>query len=115
MSIAQTVSNLVEQVQMLVQKNRARVTLSNSQIINEEKIRVEARAPAASHSRPYSDPRDSRRYQPVDLLKEQEHIPTRSASVFDRLGDEADSHQKKSQFHDGRMVRSFPRDPMYEP
>ncbi|KAL2508305.1 uncharacterized protein Fot_31952 [Forsythia ovata] len=41
--------------------------------------------------------------------------PTRSASVFDRLGDEADSFQRRAPFHEGRRVGSIPRDPMYEP
>ncbi|KAL2545402.1 hypothetical protein Fot_14635 [Forsythia ovata] len=76
---------------------------------------AEARAPAASHSRPYSEPRDSRRYQLVDPLKERERRPTRTASVFDRLGDNADSHQMRAQFHEGRRVGSLPRDPQYEP
>ncbi|KAL2487398.1 hypothetical protein Adt_32154 [Abeliophyllum distichum] len=62
MSTAQTVSNLVEQVQMLVQENRARVTLSSGTIIDDKKIEVETRVPAASHSHPYSDPKNSRHY-----------------------------------------------------
>ncbi|KAL2528597.1 hypothetical protein Fot_21198 [Forsythia ovata] len=70
MSIAQTVSNLAEQVQILVQENRAKVTLSSGRIVNDEKIRVETRVPPASHSHPYNDPRDFKRYQPVDPLNE---------------------------------------------
>ncbi|KAL2494392.1 hypothetical protein Fot_38149 [Forsythia ovata] len=103
MSIVQIVSNLAKHVQMLVQENRARVTMLNGRIVDEEKVGVEARAPAMSHSHPYSDPKDSRRYQPVDLLKEREHRPARFTNVFDRLGDEPDSHQRKAKFHDGRM------------
>ncbi|KAL2542660.1 hypothetical protein Adt_03638 [Abeliophyllum distichum] len=68
-----------------------------------------------SHSHPYSDPRDSRRYQPVDLLKEKESRHTRTTSVFDRLSDKVDSHQRKAQFYNGRRIGSLPRDPIYEP
>ncbi|KAL2558705.1 hypothetical protein Fot_03444 [Forsythia ovata] len=96
LSIAQIVSNFSEQVQMLVQKNRVRITLSSSRIIDEDIVGVEARAPAVSHSYPYNDPRDSMRYQPVDSLKYRERRPTSFASVFDRLGDKADSHQRKA-------------------
>ncbi|KAL2466554.1 hypothetical protein Adt_42405 [Abeliophyllum distichum] len=102
-------------VQMLVQQNRVRVTLSSGRIVGDEKIGVENRAPTASHSHPYSDHRDSRRYQPINLLKERERRPARSASVFDRLGDEDDSHQRKTQFHDGRRVGSLRRDPICQP
>ncbi|KAL2529358.1 hypothetical protein Fot_21959 [Forsythia ovata] len=70
MSMVQTVSNLAEQVQMLVQENKARITLSSSRIVDDEKIGVETRVPAASQSHPYNDPRDSTHYQPVDPLKE---------------------------------------------
>ncbi|KAL2559324.1 hypothetical protein Fot_04063 [Forsythia ovata] len=115
MSIAQTVSNLAEQVQMLVQENRARVTLSSGRIADDEKMGVETRIPAASHSHPYSVPRDFRRYQPVDPLKERERRPTRSSSVFDWLGDEADFHQRKTPFHDSRRAGLHLKDPMYEP
>ncbi|KAL2521838.1 hypothetical protein Fot_25761 [Forsythia ovata] len=115
MSVAQTVSNLAEQVQMLVLENRARITLSSGRITDDEKIGIEARVLAASHSHPYSYPRDSRRYQPVDPLKERERRPARSASVFDQLGDEADSHQRKIHFHDSRRAVSHLKDPMYEP
>ncbi|KAL2553706.1 Uncharacterized protein Fot_07325 [Forsythia ovata] len=102
MSIAQTMSNLAEQVQMLVQENRAMITLSSGRIVDDEKIGIETRAPAVSHSHPCSDPSDSRLYQPVDLLKERERRPARSASVFDRLGNEADFHQRNTPFHDSR-------------
>ncbi|KAL2489180.1 hypothetical protein Fot_42472 [Forsythia ovata] len=78
MYIAQIVSNLAEQVQMLVQENRATITLSSGRIVDSKKFRVETRVPAASHSHPYSNPRDSKRYQPVDLLKERERRPERS-------------------------------------
>ncbi|KAL2455134.1 hypothetical protein Fot_57769 [Forsythia ovata] len=114
MSIAQTMSNLAEQVQMLVQENRAMITLSSGRIVDDEKIGIETRAPAVSHSHPCSDPSDSRLYQPVDLLKERERRPARSASVFDRLGNEADFHQRNTPFHDSRRVESHPRDPIYE-
>ncbi|KAL2533080.1 hypothetical protein Adt_06431 [Abeliophyllum distichum] len=114
MSIAQTISNLAEQVQMLVQENKARVTLSSGRIVDDVKTGVETRIPVASHSHPYSDPRDSMRYQSLDLLKEQEGRPARSSSVFDRLGDEANSHQRKTPFHDSRKVGSHMKDPMYE-
>ncbi|KAL2474878.1 hypothetical protein Adt_35614 [Abeliophyllum distichum] len=63
MSIAQTISNLA----MLVQESRAMVTLSSARNIDDEKIAVENKMPAVSHSHPYSDPRDSRCQQPVDL------------------------------------------------
>ncbi|KAL2546008.1 Mitogen-activated protein kinase [Forsythia ovata] len=104
MSIAQIVSNLAEQVQMLVQKNRARITLSRGRIVDNEKIGVETRVPAASHSHPYINPMDSRRYQPIEPLKERERRPVRSSSVFDRIGDEADSHKRKTPFHDSRKT-----------
>ncbi|KAL2558800.1 hypothetical protein Fot_03539 [Forsythia ovata] len=77
-------------------------------------IGVETRAPAVSHFHSNSDLRDSRRYQPVHLLKERERRPARSGNIFDRLGNEADSHQRKSQFHDGQRMGSLPRDPIYE-
>ncbi|KAL2526677.1 hypothetical protein Adt_11731 [Abeliophyllum distichum] len=51
---------------------------------------------------------------PVDLLKERERRPAKSINVFDQLGDEADSHQQRAQFHDGQRVGSLPRDPQYE-
>ncbi|KAL2499127.1 hypothetical protein Adt_24677 [Abeliophyllum distichum] len=100
---------------MLVHENRARKTLSSGRIIDDKKIGVENKAPVMSHSHPYSDPMDSLRYQPVDLLKERERRLARSASVFGRLGDEADSHQRKTPFLDSRKVGSHPRDPIYEP
>ncbi|KAL2481821.1 hypothetical protein Adt_34787 [Abeliophyllum distichum] len=99
---------------MLEQENRARIATFSIQIMDKEKGGVEARAPATSHSHHYSDLRDSRRYQPVDPLKEREHRPTRSSSVFDQLSDEADSHIRRAQFHDGRRVGSLPRDLIYE-
>ncbi|KAL2520374.1 hypothetical protein Fot_24297 [Forsythia ovata] len=102
MSIAHTLSNLVEQVQILVQENRTRSVVDGGCIKDEENGGDEIRAPAGSHSHPYSDPQDSRRYQPIDPLKEREHRPTRSASVFDQLGDKADSYQMRAQFCDGR-------------
>ncbi|KAL2529108.1 hypothetical protein Fot_21709 [Forsythia ovata] len=115
MSIAQTVSNLAKQVQMLVQENRASGTMSSGRIVDEEKGGVQARAPAASHTHPYNDPRDSRHYQPVNPLKERGRRPARFTSVFDQLGDMADSDKKKVQYYDGRMIESLLRDPIYEP
>ncbi|KAL2514748.1 hypothetical protein Fot_28719 [Forsythia ovata] len=97
-------SNLAEQVHMLVEENRTRVAMAGGQANDEERIGSEAKAPVASHSHPYSEPRNSRHYQPVDSLKERDCRPARSASVFDRLGDEAESHQRKAPFHKGRMV-----------
>ncbi|KAL2515186.1 hypothetical protein Fot_29157 [Forsythia ovata] len=87
---------------MLVQENRARITLSSERIIGDEKMGVETRVPTVSHSCPYGDPRDSRRYQPVDPLKERERRPARSASFFDWLGYETNSHRRKTPFHDSR-------------
>ncbi|KAL2491543.1 hypothetical protein Adt_27171 [Abeliophyllum distichum] len=115
MSIAQTISNLAEQVQMLVQENKATITLSGARNIADEKIVVENKTPIVSYSHPYSDHRDSQRHQPVDSLNERERRPTRSASVFDRLGDEADSHQRRTLFLDNLGVGSQPKDPIYEP
>ncbi|KAL2466363.1 hypothetical protein Adt_42214 [Abeliophyllum distichum] len=65
----------------------------NSEIVKKLELKIEYLT--VSHSHPYSDPRDSRRYQPIDLLKEREHRPARSTSVFDRLGDEADFPSKE--------------------
>ncbi|KAL2520344.1 hypothetical protein Fot_24267 [Forsythia ovata] len=65
---------------------------------DEKKGRDEARAPAISHSHPYSDHWDSRRYQPIDPLKERERRSARSDSVFNNLVDEAYSHQRRAQF-----------------
>ncbi|KAL2558166.1 hypothetical protein Fot_02905 [Forsythia ovata] len=62
MSISQTVSNLAEQVKMLVQENKARITLSSGRIVDEEKVGVETRVPEASHTHPHNDPMDFRRY-----------------------------------------------------
>ncbi|KAL2466336.1 hypothetical protein Adt_42187 [Abeliophyllum distichum] len=70
MSISQTVSNLAEQVQILVHENRARVTLSSARNIDNEKIAVENKTLVVSHFHLYSDPRDSWRHHLVDSLKE---------------------------------------------
>ncbi|KAL2488942.1 hypothetical protein Fot_42234 [Forsythia ovata] len=89
---------------MLVQENKAGRVISRGRIIDKENGIVEARAPAASHFHPYSDPRDFRRYQPFDPLKEQEHRPTKSANAFDQLGDKADSHQRRPSFIMGEGI-----------
>ncbi|KAL2494199.1 hypothetical protein Fot_37956 [Forsythia ovata] len=115
MSIAQTVSNLAEQVQMLVQKNRTRNVVAGGRTKDEGNGGDEINAPAASHFHPCSDPRDSRCCQPIDTLSERERRPARSASVFDWLGDEADSDQMRAQFCDGRTTRSLEKDPRCEP
>ncbi|KAL2529379.1 hypothetical protein Fot_21980 [Forsythia ovata] len=93
-------------------ENRARITLSSGRIVDDEKIRVKTRVPAAIHSQPYNDPQDSTRYQSFDPLKERERRPAMFVSVFDRLGNEADSHQKKTPFHDSCRVGSHLRDPL---
>ncbi|KAL2542008.1 Uncharacterized protein Adt_02986 [Abeliophyllum distichum] len=95
MSIVQTVFNLAEQVQMLVQENRTSRAMTSELVTDEENGIVKARALAESHSHPYSDPRNSMHYWSLDLLKEREHRSARSVSIFNRLGNEADSHQRR--------------------
>ncbi|KAL2505355.1 hypothetical protein Adt_20976 [Abeliophyllum distichum] len=72
--------------------SRTRNAVVGGQPNDEERSGAEARALAIRHSHPYSDPWDSRHYQLVDSLKELEHRPARSASVFVRLIDKADSY-----------------------
>ncbi|KAL2489361.1 hypothetical protein Fot_42653 [Forsythia ovata] len=59
MSIVKTVSNLAEQVQMLVEENRTRIFVAGGQAKYEERSGAEAKAPAASHSHSYSEPWNS--------------------------------------------------------
>ncbi|KAL2558771.1 hypothetical protein Fot_03510 [Forsythia ovata] len=87
MSIANIVSNLAEQVQILVEAN-TRSAITGGQANDEERSWAEVKAPSTSHSHPYSEPQNYRRYQPADLLKERERRPARSTSIFDRLCDE---------------------------
>ncbi|KAL2552120.1 hypothetical protein Fot_05739 [Forsythia ovata] len=101
MSITQTVSNLAEQVQMLIQKNRTRNVVAGGRTKDKGNGGDEIKAPAASHFHLYSDPRDSRCCQPIDPLSERKRRHARSASVFDWLGDDADSDQMRAQFCDG--------------
>ncbi|KAL2550203.1 hypothetical protein Fot_11733 [Forsythia ovata] len=75
-------------------KKITRGVMVGRQVTDEENGGAEASVLAASHSHPYSDDRDSKRYQLIDPLKERERRPARSANVFDRLGDEADSYQQ---------------------
>ncbi|KAL2545224.1 CHD3-type chromatin-remodeling factor PICKLE-like [Forsythia ovata] len=60
----------------------------------------------ASQSCTLSDQRNSRHHQSIDLIGEREHRPIRSVNVFDRLGDEADSYQRKTHRFEGRKVES---------
>ncbi|KAL2559070.1 hypothetical protein Fot_03809 [Forsythia ovata] len=102
--LTKTMSTLAEQVQMHVEKNRANHMFARGQAKNEEEIDTEAGDPVASHSHTHSELRNSRHYQPIDPLKERECRPIRSSSVFDRLGDKVDSHQRKAHLFEGWKV-----------
>ncbi|KAL2520519.1 hypothetical protein Fot_24442 [Forsythia ovata] len=54
-SIAKTVSNLVKQVQMLVEENRTKSVVVGGQAKNEERNGAEAKATTASHFHLHSD------------------------------------------------------------
>ncbi|KAL2525785.1 TFIIF-interacting CTD phosphatase [Abeliophyllum distichum] len=70
--------------------------------MDEGKGRVEARTPAVSHIHPYSDPRDSRLYQPIDLLKERERRP-----VYTVGPEYAHSEARKYPVVDGVVMRNL--------
>ncbi|KAL2553236.1 hypothetical protein Fot_06855 [Forsythia ovata] len=53
-----------------LQKKRIRGAVAGGQTKDEEMSEAEAKAPTASHSHPYSEPQNSRHYQPTDLIKE---------------------------------------------
>ncbi|KAL2488915.1 Uncharacterized protein Fot_42207 [Forsythia ovata] len=108
-SIAKTVSNLAKQVQMLVEENKTKSSMAGGQAKNEEISGVEAKALVASHSHQHSELRNSKRYQSaIHSRSESVCILMRSTSIFDRLGDEADTHQRRASFHEGRRVGSIP-------
>ncbi|KAL2515965.1 Uncharacterized protein Fot_29936 [Forsythia ovata] len=111
--IAKTVSTLAEQVQILVEENKAKKGSAEGQAKNENG--TEASAPAASHSHLRGEPHNSSCYHPTDPFKERERKPIRSANVFNRLGDKVDSYQMKSHLFEGRKVGSISKDHPYVP
>ncbi|KAL2515876.1 Uncharacterized protein Fot_29847 [Forsythia ovata] len=106
--IAKTVSTLAEQVQMLVEENRAKNGSAGGQAKNENGTEAEAKALAASHSHLRGKPHNSC-YHPTDPFKERERKPTRSAKVFDKLGDKANSYQMKPHLFERRKLGQFQR------